>query len=82
MNAFGQKLVDDFDVPELGPVRKAFMDGAHFVYGHTVLQRALGLGYQSQWAHTHLPSGASAQFYTHGIPCPTRQTRPGWIQPA
>jgi hypothetical protein len=56
MNSFGQKLVDDFDAPELAPVRKAFMDGAHFIYGHTALQRALGLGYQSEWAQTHLPS--------------------------
>jgi hypothetical protein len=65
MNSFGQKLVDDFDAPELAPVRKAFMDGAHFIYGHTVLQRALGLGYQSEWAQTHLPSRrARNEFYT------------------
>ncbi len=56
MNAFGQKLVDDFDAPELAPVHKAFWDGAHFIYGHTALERALGLGYQSRWAQTHLPS--------------------------
>jgi hypothetical protein len=54
MNSFGQKLVDDFDAPELAPVRQAFLDGAHFVYGHTVMQRALGLGYQSQWTQEHL----------------------------
>ena len=65
MNSFGQKLVDDFDVPELAPVRKTFMDGAHFIYGHTVLQRALGLGYQSEWAQTHLPSRRERnEFYT------------------
>ena len=46
MNAFGQKLVDDFAAPELAPVKQAFMDGAYFIYGHTMLQRALGLGYQ------------------------------------
>ncbi len=56
MNSFGQKLVDGFAEPELAPVRQAFLDGAHFVYGHTVLQRALGLGYQSEWAQAHLPS--------------------------
>jgi len=56
MNSFGQKLVDDLDVPELAPVREAFLDGAHFIYGHTVLQRTLGLGYQSEWAQAHLPS--------------------------
>jgi hypothetical protein len=56
MNSFGQKLVDDFDAPELAPVRQAFLDGAHFVYGHTIMQRALGLGYQSEWAQSHLSS--------------------------
>jgi hypothetical protein len=56
MNSFGQKLVDDFDAPELAPVHHAFLEGAYFIYGHTVLQRAAGLGYQSEWAQTHLPS--------------------------
>jgi hypothetical protein len=56
MNAFGQKLIDDFDAPELAPVRQAFLDGAHCIYGHTLLQRRAGLGYQSAWAQAHLPS--------------------------
>ena len=65
MNKAGQKLVDDFDAAELAPVRQAFLDGAHFVYGHTALQRALGLGYQSDWARTHLPSRRERNaFYT------------------
>jgi hypothetical protein len=65
MNSFGQKLVDDFDAPELAPVREAFLDGAHFIYGHTVLQRALGLGYQSEWAQTQLPQVRERNdFYT------------------
>lgn len=65
MNAHGQKLLDDFDVPELAPVREAFLDGAYFVYGHTVMQRALGLGYQSEWAKAHLPSRRERNaFYT------------------
>ena len=65
MNAFRQKLVDDFNAPEIGPVRQAFLDGAHFIYGHTLLQRALGLGYQSAWAQTHLPARRERnQFYT------------------
>ena len=65
MNSFGQKLVDDFDAPELAPVRERFMDGAHFIYGHTVLQRVLGLGYQSAWAQDHLPSRRERNdFYT------------------
>ncbi|NLE44769.1 MAG: hypothetical protein GX620_08610 [Chloroflexi bacterium] len=56
MNSFGQKLVDDFDSLELRPVREAFIDGSYFIYGHTVLERAAGLGYQSAWAARHLPS--------------------------
>ncbi|MEW5717705.1 MAG: hypothetical protein AB1817_03680 [Chloroflexota bacterium] len=65
MSAFGQKPVDDFDAPELAPVRQAFLEGARFVHGHTVLHRALGLGYQSEWARTHLPSRrARNKFYT------------------
>jgi hypothetical protein len=72
MNSFGQKLVDEFGAPELAPVRQAFLDGAHFVYGHTVMQRALGLGYQSEWAQDHLPSRRERNaFYTrigHQVP--------------
>ena len=65
MNAPGQKLVDDFEAPELAPVRQAFLDGADFIYGHTVLQRALGLGYQSEWARTLLPARRERNaFYT------------------
>jgi len=56
MNSFGQKAVDDFDVPELAPIRQAFLDGAYMSYGHTTMQRALGLGYQSDWASSHLPT--------------------------
>jgi hypothetical protein len=55
MNAFGQKLVDDFDAPEMRPLRRAFLDGSCFIYGHTILQRALGLGFQSEWAQAELP---------------------------
>ena len=65
MNAFGLKVVDDFDAPELQPVRDTFIDGAYFIYGHTMMQRALGLGYQSEWAIAHLPERADRNmFYT------------------
>jgi hypothetical protein len=74
MNAYGQKLVDDFDAPELAPVREAFIDGAYFIYGHTVAQRALGLGYQSRWAKTQLPTRRERnEFYTNL----GRQVEPG-----
>lgn len=65
MNKFGLKLVDDFDAPELAPVRQAFLEGALFIYGHTVAQRALGIGYQSEWAAAHLPGRRARNgFYT------------------
>jgi hypothetical protein len=65
MNAPGQKLIDDFDAPELAPVRQAFLDGAYFIYGHTVMQRNLGLGYQSRWTQQHLPTRRERNaFYT------------------
>jgi hypothetical protein len=74
MNSYGQKLVDDFDASELAPVRQAFLDGAYVIFGHTVLQQALGLGYQSDWARTHLPSRRERNaFYTQV----GRQARPG-----
>lgn len=55
MNSYGQKLVDDFDAEALAPVRDAFLDGAYFIYGHTVMQRWLGMGFQSRWARDQLP---------------------------
>jgi len=55
MNKPGQRLIDDFDAEALRPLRGDFLRGADFAYGHTVMQRALELGYQSQWAQTHLP---------------------------
>jgi hypothetical protein len=65
MNAFGQRMVDDFNAPELAPVREAFLDGAYFIYGHTVAQRAWGKGYQSQWAKEQLPGrGRRNTFFT------------------
>jgi hypothetical protein len=65
MNSPGQKLADDFDAPELAPLRPAFLDGAAIVYGHTALQRACGLGYQSAWAAAHLPGRRERNdFYT------------------
>jgi hypothetical protein len=65
MNSFGQKMVDDFAAEELVPVRQAFLDGALFIYGHTVLQQASGMGYQSEWAQTQLPTRRKRNaFYT------------------
>ena len=76
MNSHGQKLVDDFDAPELAPLRPAFLAGADFVYGHTRLQRTLALGYQSDWAKAHLPTRRERNaFYTDV----GRRTPPGSV---
>jgi hypothetical protein len=65
MNSFGQKLVDDFNAPALQPVIGDFIDGAYFIYGHTVMQRHAALGYQSEWAKSHLHTRrARNDFYT------------------
>jgi hypothetical protein len=65
MNSFGQKVVDDLGARELAPLRQAFVDSAHWIYGHTAMQRALGLGSQSAWAHEHLPTRRQRnEFYT------------------
>ena len=65
MNSFGQKIVDNFDARELAPIHQAFLDGAYFIYGHTALQRAIGLGYQSEWAQAQLPTRRQRnEFYT------------------
>ncbi|HEX9596827.1 MAG TPA: hypothetical protein VF982_08120, partial [Anaerolineales bacterium] len=53
MNSPGNKLIDEFDAPALQPVRRDFVDGAYFAYGHTVLARRTGLGYMSAWAKAH-----------------------------
>ncbi len=65
MNSYGLKLVDDFDAPALAPVRQSFLDGAYFVYGHTIMQRSLGLGFGSEWAKANLPNRPERnRFYT------------------
>lgn len=65
MNSPGNKLMDDFDVPELAKHRAAFLDGAYFIYGHTAMQRYCGMGYQSAWTNAQLPTRAERNaFYT------------------
>ncbi len=64
MNSPGQKLVDDFDAPELAPVKEIFMKGAFTVYGHTRMQRLWGLGARSAWGiQTFKDRQASNAFY-------------------
>jgi len=64
MNSPGQKFVDDFASAELRPLRGVFLKGARIVYGHTVLQRAAGMGYTSDWAKRHFRTrGEKNAFY-------------------
>lgn len=50
MNAPGQKFVDTFDAPELAAHRQAFLDGARFAWGHTLLRMTAGVGAVGAWA--------------------------------
>lgn len=58
LNSAGNKFVDRFDTDEIKPVIPVFRKGWQIVYGHTVLQRAAGLGYCSGWAAGHFASAA------------------------
>jgi hypothetical protein len=65
MNSYGQRQVDDLNSPELAPLRDRFIDGAYFIYGHVRLHRSLGIGYQSEWANSFLPTRSDRNsFYT------------------
>jgi len=65
MNSYGQRREDNFASEELAPLRQRFIDGAYFIYGHVRLQRALGIGYQSDWAKSCMPARADRnRFYT------------------
>jgi len=65
MNAYGLKFVDDFNVSELIPVRDAFIDGAYFIYGHSILKRHASFGYQSEWSQNNFKSRKlKNEFYT------------------
>ncbi len=82
MNSFGQKLVDDFNASELAPLKKVFIEGAQFIFGHTVMQRTLGLGYQSEWAHSWLPTRKDRNhFYTRlGALIPAGKSGLEWLK--
>ena len=56
MNAPGQKFVDSLSSAELKPLAPTFLRSATIVYAHSVLQRAGGLGYLSEWAKASFAS--------------------------
>lgn len=58
MNSPGLKFVDDFKSDELAPLSQIFLKGGHIVYGHSVLQKQLGLGYVGEWAQQNFSKTA------------------------
>ncbi|MCE5258686.1 MAG: hypothetical protein LLG44_06420 [Chloroflexi bacterium] len=57
MNKAGQPLVDDIlGVDALKPYADTFVAGADLLYGHTLFERALRIGYSSPWAAANLPT--------------------------
>jgi len=50
MNSASQPLVDHFDAPEMKPHAPAFLEGAHILWGHSLLLRHGGFGYLSPQA--------------------------------
>ncbi|MFA5859430.1 MAG: hypothetical protein WC955_10235 [Elusimicrobiota bacterium] len=55
MNKYGQRVVDDFTVPDLAPYVDDFQHGAEFIYGHTVMGKLLNKGFNSEWAQQVFP---------------------------
>jgi hypothetical protein len=55
MNKPGQRQIDDFGAEPLRPYWQDLRRGAAFVYGHTFMQRTLGLGFHSAWAASMMP---------------------------
>ncbi len=58
MNAYGQKFVDTFSTAELAPYRQAFVEGAHFAWGHALLKATAGVGSTGAWAVAHFGEDA------------------------
>ncbi len=80
MNSPGNRLVDDFAAPELAPCREAFLDGAYFVYGHTMMGRAICLGYGSEWARSNLPDRRERNAFYTQVGKAVRRGRAGLTQ--
>lgn len=55
MNKHGQRLLDDFEAEALRPYYERFIWAADWLYGHTALHSARGIGYASAWAGGWLP---------------------------
>lgn len=70
MNRYGQRLLDDFTAEALRPYYDDFLRAADWIYGHTVLQAAWGIGFTSAWARDFLPNRSERNaFYTRVGKC-------------
>ncbi len=67
MNAPGNKFVDSFEAAELKPLAPVFLQGAHIVYAHSVLERQSGLGYLSAWARKTFDTVPAKNEFFHEI---------------
>lgn len=73
LNSAGNKFCDRFDTEEIKPLIPVFRKGWQIVHGHTVLQRAAGLGYCSDWAAKHFANAADKNAFYGEV---GRRTRP------
>lgn len=66
LNKLGLPFVDDFSAAELQPYVADFLDGAYFLWGHTVLARHAGTGWASDWATARFGDDRAARnaFYS------------------
>lgn len=73
LNSAGNKFCDRFDTDEIKPLIPVFRKGWQIVYGHTILQRAAGLGYCSEWAAKNFTNAATKNEFFGEI---GRRTKP------
>jgi hypothetical protein len=67
LNSAGNKFVDRFDTEEIKPLVPIFRKGWRILYGHTVLQRAAGLGYCSEWAARNFKDASGKNTFFGGV---------------
>ncbi len=63
LNAPGQRFVDDFEAPEMQPVREPMLRGADIMLGHSDAVLAGEPGYASPWAAEHFKTVAEKNDY-------------------
>lgn len=82
MNKAGLPLVDNFAAEPLAPLVSDFVLGAQFVYGHTVMQRALGFGYESDWAKAQFKTRRERNAFYTAVGAKVKPGGKGWQEVA